>query len=1644
MCTLDQWTFASYAGRPGATFVMRCRSHCGSCSWLLTNSRHKLLSSRKRPGTAAARSGSWVSLFCLFGIDFDSTLGYPGEGPQSNHKLWSLSTLNVGSLKTTNFWKGNDDQVYCLQETRIGRNNWKTSQAAVAATHKTLFSGDLLSGILRNDGHHITMHGGTAILASDVFARPFSVLDDASGKYQSLFASKRANACWIQATHSVKILVFSFYGKSGASANHELLQQNDNLLTDIFEIAAQFGDIPVIVAGDFQTLPHNYPSVASAIHFDGWSDPLVTIDQNGETVRPVTFSKDRTFTAFGEGNSSLDAILTNRVAFAALQSIDVIESLETQHRPIRAFFKWEVISQVGTVHCKFAPFDHANTIRPTGKVGCAADQNASNLWRSCYQSRVEAANSFDCKWKIINEFCTSSLLDNGAKWGSGKRVRGEMPLFRRKRLFPGQTPSGAAISLKGSLLYNTMNRLWELFTRAQRFSRKPSDQKIFQRTTWRVFSTLQDLGSPHLWPPDVQPSLVDIHANLSWIKSEIQHWEEQCKRKRINAWKTKIQESASGNLKFIFHHLRNKTKDEPTNLVLDPQGNIVFDPHRAIAAINDQWDDIFSANALHEDPIRMLDTVWPYLDHDLPKFDLPPLTGQEIFRTIQSRNPMAAAGLDGWRTADTQLLPWSCCDAIASFFRDLEEAYDCDIPKVLACAKQIILHKPGPASPLNKRLITVLPPLFLAYSGTRFRHLQEWQAKVFPTNLCGAIKNRYMSDISVGLRLEIDQAKSSGEHIVGIKLDQSKCFDRIVPAFAAALFLAFGMPKGIVNMFLKLYGALTKHLSFRGWTESIATTAANGVAQGCSLSLLAINAYMAVWSKFVSLIPGISAKAFIDDAYLWTKITNLHNLRVAFEVSQKWNDLVGQQLNPSKSSLWATSPNARKEAKQFLGNIPLVKEFDALGTKIYTSERLCFLFDDAKVSKISMDIKNISALPIPGKIKQRLLAMKVIPQFTFAADISSIPKKALNQLESEIATALWGHRPHWRSKGLVFTLLSQPCYAEPTVARAYTAVRNFWRFVHQHPESLCLLRELFHDSLQNQHSFLKHITNALSVFHLALFPNMQVGIGSIKFNILEVQIRDLKPFLLVMGRQHAYENVSFRTRKDVKRPTGLLDFDLSSCFRQFYKPVLGEPSLIPHFESQQVGCTITNDRRCAAGFTESSLCRFCQQTKESLLHIVEDCDHVPPHLQIGPKHDLGPNFVGLGLVEHPVAICDVRLQQVSLPEVATFRASDPCQRLWTDGSLVLQESYWLQTAAYAVVNVHREVVAKGRVNHFSLSSYTAELFAGVAAFVTSSVPVEIITDCKTVVNMFFELIELGTVPPNWAHREWWTFFWQVYRDRDIGNGSPCSFVWMPAHQCDDVPLHDIDEEISKRVGWPVDHLICNRLADITAKQLAWDLAPINPQIFKHLQHECFARQSGLARLNQFIGSDCPVKNVYATKEEALPESSQIGYESRFPEWDWNPQLSSFGWIPGASHDIAAECGNLCSETDCDTLSSFLLSLKWKIHKDCSVAYVELAFIFAARDFKLEEIAPPCTFGDLTKFLKRVCDQVFALHHQKFLPGKHERDQSHSCGRALPRGAIFGARSFISKDELTGFARLIMEGGGRTLKTWQFELSTCRA
>ena len=258
------WTF--WTSLPGACFLLPRSTHL-SCPG---------------PNYCNVSYLPWVQEGAIFSItgtnplwfpsNFDSSLGFPGEGPGTTGQMkLSVVTANIGSLKKNTFWSTCGDDIICLQETRIGKNNVRSSSKDVQACNLKLYHGGLLPGILQSNGIVKSGAGGTAILAYSEFVTP---LDPSSCTiYQSLYASKRVVAVWVQVAPKVQLLVFSIYAKTAASKFPEVHAENNHLLELVFECAAQYGPVPVIVCGDFQLNPSHYASVSAAVNNHSWIDP---------------------------------------------------------------------------------------------------------------------------------------------------------------------------------------------------------------------------------------------------------------------------------------------------------------------------------------------------------------------------------------------------------------------------------------------------------------------------------------------------------------------------------------------------------------------------------------------------------------------------------------------------------------------------------------------------------------------------------------------------------------------------------------------------------------------------------------------------------------------------------------------------------------------------------------------------------------------------------------------------------------------------------------------------------------------------------------------------------------------------------------------------------------------------------------------------------------------------------------------------------------------------------------------------------------------------------------------------------------------------------------------------------------------------
>lgn len=354
--------------------------------------------------------------------------------------------------------------------------------------------------------------------------------------------------------------------------------------------------------------------------------------------------------------------------------------------------------------------------------------------------------------------------------------------------------------------------------------------------------------------------------------------------------------------------------------------------------------------------------------------------------------------------------------------------------------------------------------------------------------------------------------------------------------------------------------------------------------------------------------------------------------------------------------------------------------------------------------------------------------------------------------------------------------------------------------------------------------------------------------------------------------------------------------------------------------------------------------------------------------------------------------------------------------LWSDGSVVFQNYFWLTSAAYAVVNENEETIVAGRVLHVALNSYAAELFAILMAFLVSSCRIRIFSDCQTVVDQFHKLVQTGTLSESMSHLEWWQVILDVWKQRCIIVQEPLQLCWIRAHSFDHVPAALLTEEMAQSVGLTRRQVVCNQCADRCARRIALDNAPIDPKMFTRLHEQVFQHQVHLAKLNKEIGEMCPVRTPFMTKEEC--EGTQPDFfVARFPNWNWDPKLSEFPWVPTmCSYKPAKRC--TLPEADFQTIVQFLGTLRWRVASDVGTGFVELLFLFLRRGYKFQCFAEENTcFNAALKPFKKALVWVLSDAQQQLIPGNYYATEAYKCGRALPKGILKGARPYITKEEL---------------------------
>ena len=338
---------------------------------------------------------------------FDRTLGFPGEGPK-----WAIISANIDSFSTNANCLHWQADAFLLQEARIADSNMIDAQRKAALCNFHVFCSQPLQKVRASNGNYRIPSGGTATCANREVAQLFDAKDDVSGVWPLLCSTARVTATWHQVSETVKLLAFNFYAIANAASERAKFERNNELLHQIFTVAAQYGDIPIVLAGDFQMEPGMYPSVQLALDHWGWADPLLQADEHGLITRPATFFQHNAATD-ADGQSSIDGVLVNRTALTALLGMEVLLHQDRQHRPVCATFAWDRIQQKGTVLQRAAKLnlEHLAKSDPDDPA-CQVSALGEQLWKG-YEGEFTSTDTADAKWKVYNDTLSSCCFSMG-------------------------------------------------------------------------------------------------------------------------------------------------------------------------------------------------------------------------------------------------------------------------------------------------------------------------------------------------------------------------------------------------------------------------------------------------------------------------------------------------------------------------------------------------------------------------------------------------------------------------------------------------------------------------------------------------------------------------------------------------------------------------------------------------------------------------------------------------------------------------------------------------------------------------------------------------------------------------------------------------------------------------------------------------------------------------------------------------------------------------------------------------------------------------------------------------------------------------------------------------------------------------------
>ena len=408
-------------------------------------------------------------------------------------------------------------------------------------------------------------------------------------------------------------------------------QLAEDLRASLFRCAASLGDVPIIIAADWNVLPENSRAITQALSTGRWVDPAKPLpacgDPRAETaaVAPATHRD-------GTQGRRADYFLVNKVALPIIEQAFII-----QDEPLVNFAAG--IRLRAPEALSFASLQPTTTYikhTPTAEQREAVAQ----VWSRNYASKCT-------EWRL---HVWTSLLRKHTR-----RPKGAAPAVEARQLVSPHQHRKATHGCSVTQLQIYVVRLKVLMSDSSK--RQQECQQVVNKIRLGLRQRIETVEIPDDFDFSDLPTLSRIVAQLQHVADAL------VKQRRIEAWQERVTTNITNLCKCV-------AGSPPSIDVLDTPQGPTSHPQKLAHELLRRSKEQFEKPV---DPAKRAE-FFDERGHLLTPHpcELPAITGEAI-RGILLLKRRAAAGADGWRPNELALLPRQIFDMLAVICNIAEE-----------------------------------------------------------------------------------------------------------------------------------------------------------------------------------------------------------------------------------------------------------------------------------------------------------------------------------------------------------------------------------------------------------------------------------------------------------------------------------------------------------------------------------------------------------------------------------------------------------------------------------------------------------------------------------------------------------------------------------------------------------------------------------------------------------------------------------------------------------------------------------------------------------------------------------------------------------------------------------------------------------